>query len=139
MGYQQNIMIFLSIIIIGISISVGITTYTQKMTNINRQSIISDMNIFVGVAKAFYKTPNYMGGGNGTWDLDKMGLWFDYHYDTANNTISNDNGTYIFSAIGDVLTIVGTGTAVGNDGSENVQATLQLTGQSNEIVTTINN
>ena len=139
MGYQQNLMIFLGIIIISISIAVGITMYIQDMTKINRQSIISDMNIFAGLANTFYRTPANMGGGDGIWDVDKMGMWFGYNYNAANNIISNDNGTYVFSANGDILTIVGIGTAVGNDGSENVQATLQLTGQNSEIVTTINN
>ena len=139
MGYQQKLMIFLSIIIIGLSIAVGITTYIQDMTKINRQSIIFDMNIFAGLANTFYRTPANMGGGDGIWDVDKMGMWFGYNYNAANNIISNDNGTYVFSANGDILTIVGIGTAVGNDGSENVQATLQLTGQNSEIVTTINN
>ena len=72
-------------------------------------------------------------------DVDKVGLWFGFNYDAANNTVLNNNGTYIFSSSGDILTIVGTGTAVGNNGSTNVQATLHLTGQNCEIVTTINN
>lgn len=139
MGYQQILMLVLGVIIIGLSVAVGFTMFTQQMTNINRQSIISDMNIFAGVANAYYKTPSNYGGGDRTWDVDRMGIWFGYNYDAANNSISNNNGTYIFSAEGDVLTIMGTGTAIGNNGSENVQATLQLTGLNCEIVTTIIN
>ena len=139
MGYQQILMLVLGVIIIGLSVAVGFTMFTQQMTNINRQSIISDMNIFAGVANAYYKTPANYGGGDRTWDVDRMGIWFGYNYDAANNSISNENGIYIFSADGDVLTIMGTGTAIGNDGSENVQATLQLTGLNCEIVTTIIN
>lgn len=139
MGYQQILMLVLGVIIIGLSVVVGLTMFTQQMTNINRQSIISDMNIFAGVANAYYKSPANYGGGNRVWDVDKMGVWFGYNYDATNNSISNDNGTYIFSADGDVLTVVGTGTQIGNDGSENVQAILQLTGQNGEIVTTIIN
>lgn len=139
MGYQQILMLVLGVIIIGLSVTVGLTMFTQQMMSINRQSIISDMNIFAGTANAYYKTPANMGGGAATWDIDRMGMWFGYNYDAANNSISNGNGTYIFSADGDVLTIIGTGTEIGNDGSENVKATLQLTGHSCEIVTTINN
>ena len=139
MGYQQILMLILGVIIIGLSVVVGLTMFTQQMTNINRQSIISDMNIFAGVANAYYKSPANYGGGNRIWNVDAMGMWFGHNYDAANNSISNDNGTYIFSADGDVLTVVGTGTQVGNDGSENVQAILQLTGQNGEIVTTIIN
>ncbi|MDP8268400.1 MAG: hypothetical protein P9L97_06695 [Candidatus Tenebribacter davisii] len=139
MGYQQILMLVLGVIIIGLSVAVGLTMFTEQMTRINRQSILSDMNIFAGVANAYYKTPPNYGGGNREWDVDKMGIWFGYNYDAANNLISNDNGTYIFSSVGDVLIIVGTGTSIGNDGSDNVQATLQLTGVNCEIVTTINN
>jgi len=139
MGYQQILMLVLGVIIIGLSVVVGLIMFTQQMVNINRSSIISDMNIFAGVASAYYKTSANYGGGNRIWDVDKMGFWFGNNYDAANNSISNNNGTYIFSAEGDVLIIVGIGTQVGNDGSENVQATLQLTGQDGEIVTTINN
>ncbi len=139
MGYQQILMLVLGVIIIGLSVVVGLTMFTQQMTNINRQSIISDMNIFAGVANAYYNSPANYGGGNRIWNVDAMGLWFGHNSDAANNSISNDNGTYIFSADGDVLTVVGTGTQIGNDGSENVQAILQLTGQDGEIVTTIIN
>jgi len=139
MSYQQILMLILGVIIIGLSVVVGLTMFTQQMTNINRQSIISDMNIFAGVANAYYKSPANYGGGNRIWNVDAMGMWFGHNYYAANNLISNNNGTYIFSADGDVLTVVGTGTQIGNDGSENVQAILQLTGVNCEIVTTINN
>jgi len=139
MDYQQILMLILGVIIIGISVAVGLDMFTQEMTKNNRQSIISDMNIFAGVANAYYKSPPNMGGGNRIWDVDKMGLWFGFNYDAVNNTIVNHNGTYLFSADGDVLTIIGTGTSIGNDGSTNVEAILQLTGENCEITTTINN
>ncbi len=139
MGYQQILMLVLGIIIIGLSVTVGLDMFTQEMMRINRQSIISDMNIFAGTANAYYRTPSSMGGGDRTWDVDRMGMWFGYNYDAANNSISNSNGTYIFSSSDDVLTIIGIGTSIGNNGSENVKATLYLTGQNCEIVTAINN
>lgn len=48
-------------------------------------------------------------------------------------------GLIYFQQKGEILTIVEAGTSLGNNGSEHVQATLQLTGQNCEIVTTINN
>ena len=96
-------------------------------------------NIFAGVAFAYYKTPDGMGGGEHTWDVDELGMWFGFNYDAMNNTIINQNGIYYFSSFGDMLTIIGTGTSEGNDGSENVQATLLFNGETGEIVTSINN
>lgn len=139
MGYQQILMLVIGVIIVGLSTTVGLSMYTNEMTKMNRQSIISDMNIFAGVANAYYKAPANYGGGDREWDVDQMGMWFGYNYDAENNAITNENGVYVFSASGDVLTIIGTGTAIGNDGSENVRATLQLSGQNSEIVTVINN
>lgn len=139
MGYQQILMVVLAVIIVGIAVSVGLTMFNEQSRNINRQSIVSDMNIFAGVANAYYKTPASFGGGEGTWDVDKLGYWLGFNYDPATNTTSSNNGTYTFSSSGDVLTIEGIGTEIGNNGSTNVQATLTLIGEGCEIVTVINN
>lgn len=139
MGYQQILMVVLAVIIVGIAVAVGLTMFNEQSRNINRQSIVSDMNIFAGVANAYYKTPASFGGGAGTWDVDKLGVWFGFNYDLNTNTVTTANGTYTFSSSGDVLTIVGVGTEIGNNGSTNVRATLTLTGQGCEIVMVINN
>ena len=80
-----------------------------------------------------------MGGGDRTWDVDAMGPWFGYNYDATNNSISNDNGTFVFSSDGDVLTILATGTESGTNGSTNVEVILTLVGETSEITTTVNN
>jgi len=139
MGYQQMLMLVFSVIIIGVSITIGLDMFTNEMMKFNRKSIISDMNIFAGVANAYYITPVSMAGGNRTWDVDQLGFWFGYNYDADNNSISNNNGVYVFTSSDDVLIIEGIGNEIGNDGIEFVQATLQFTGQNCEIVTTINN
>ena len=139
MGVQQLLLLVLTVIIIGISISAGIIIFNQTLIRNNRLAIIDDMNIFVGAANTYYKTPLDMGGGNRTWDVDAMGPWFGYNYDAANNSISNDNGTFVFSSDGDVLTILATGTEPGTNGSTNVEVILTLIGETSEITTTINN
>lgn len=139
MGVQQLLLLVLTVIIIGISVSAGIIIFNQTLIRNNRLAIIDDMNIFVGAANTYYKTPLDMGGGNRTWDVDAMGPWFGYNYDAANNSISNDNGTFVFSSDGDVLTILATGTEPGTNGSTNVEVILTLIGETSEITTTINN
>jgi len=76
MGVQQLTLLVLTVIIIGISISVGIYIFNQALIRHNRLAIIDDMNIFVGVANTYYKTPIDMGGGNRIWDVDAMGPRF---------------------------------------------------------------
>jgi len=139
MGYQQMLMLVLSILIIGISTVIGIQMFNNEMMNFNRKAVISDMNIFAGVANAYYMTPVNMGGGNRTWDVDQLGFWFGYNYDANNNSISNDNGVYVFTSSEDVLTIEGIGKEIGNDGIEFVQVILRFTGYTAEIETTIGN
>ncbi len=139
MGYQQILMLVLCVILVGTSITVGLSMFENVMVDSNRNAVISDMNIFAGVAFAYYKTPDNMGGGEHTWDVDELGMWFGFNYDAMNNTILNNNGIYYFSSFGEMLTIIGTGTSEGNDGSENVKATLLFNGETGEIVTTINN
>ena len=139
MGYQQMLMLVLCVIIIGVSTTIGIEMFNNEMMKFNRKSVISEMNLFAGVANAYYMTPHSMGGGERSWNVDKMGLWLGFNYDDINNMVLTANGTYIFSSYGDELIIVGTGNEIGNDGIEYVQATLHFTGRNNDITTTINN
>ncbi len=139
MGVQQLMLIVLTVIIIGISISAGIIVFNQTLIRNNRLAIIDDMNIFAGVAMTYYKTPVDMGGGNRTWNVDDMGPWFGYNYDLVNNSFSNGNGTFVFSSDGDILTILATGTETGTNGSTNVEVVLKLKGETSAISTTVNN
>ena len=139
MGVQQLMLIVLTVIIIGISISAGIIVFNQTVIRQNRLAIIDDMNIFAGVANTYYKTPIDMGGGNRIWNVDDLGAWFGYNYDVANNCFSNFNGTFVFSSDEDVLTIIGSGTEIGTNGSTNVQVVLTLTGDTGEITLIVNN
>ena len=139
MGAQQLLLIVLTVIIIGISVAVGIGLFTQNMIRSNRFAVINDLGVFAAVAATYYKTPTDMGGGDGTWDADALGVWLGNNYDEANNSISTNNGTYVISVAGDELTIVGTGIEQGNDGSSNVRATLVFMGSTSEFVTTIEN
>ena len=139
MGYQQFLMLILALLIIGVAVSVGLDMFNQNSRNINRQSIISEMNIYAGVANAFYKAHVSLGGGGKAWDVDRLGYWLGFNYEPTTNTTSSNNGIYTFSSSGDILTIIGVGTEIGNNGSMNVQATMTIQGENCQIVTTINN
>ena len=139
MGYQQFLMLVLAVLIVGISVSVGLDMFNQNSRRINRQVLISEMNIYAGVANAFYKTPVSLGGGGRTWDVDRLGYWLGFNYNPTTNTTSSNNGIYTFSSSGDILTIIGVGTEIGNNGSMNVQATMTIQGANCQIVTIINN
>jgi hypothetical protein len=139
MGYQEFLMLILAVLIIGVAVSVGLDMFNQNSRNINRQAIISEMNIYASVANAFYKTPASLGGGGRTWDVDRLGYWLGFNYDPITNTTSSNNGSYTFSSSRDILIIIGVGTETGNNGSTNVQATMTIQGANCQIVTVINN
>ena len=139
MGYQQFLMLVLAVLIVGITVSVGLDMFNQNSRSINRQAIISEMNIYAGVANAFYKTPASLGGGGRSWDVDRLGYWLGFNYEPTTNTTSSNNGIYTFSSNGDALTIIGVGTETGNNNSTSVQATMTIQGVNCQIVTVINN
>lgn len=141
MGTQQILLIVLSVIIVGIAVAVGITMFNAQATNANRQAMIGDMNNFAASALAYYKTPATHGGGGNSWtsEVDNVGTWLGYDYDSSTNTLSTDNGSYALSVASDVLTITGTGNEIGNDGSNEVSATMTITGSTSAISTSISN
>jgi len=139
MGVQQLLLIVLTVIIIGIAIASGIGMFNQSLVRSNRHAVINDLGVFASVANTYYKTPSDMGGGNRTWNVDDLGTWLGSEYNTVENSISNDNGTFVISSDSDELTIIGYGKETGTNGSTNVQATLILIGVTGEFVTTIEN
>ena len=141
MGTQQILLIVLSVIIVGIAVAVGITMFNAQATNSNRQAVMSDMNNLASSCLAFYKTPTSHGGGGGAWDasnLDDIGNWLGYDWDGTKCTTGN--GTFTVSIQGaDAMRIVGVGTEIGNDGSANVQGTINIVGSTAIITATIDN
>ncbi len=142
MGTQQILLIVLSVIIVGIAVAVGITMFNAQATNSNRTAIMGDMNNLAASALAYYKTPTSHGGGGSSWgtEVDNIGQWLGYDYDTSTNACTTGNGEYTLSFDStDVLRITGLGTETGNDGSTNVAGYLTITGSTSTIAATISN
>ena len=140
MGTQQILLIVLSVIIVGIAVAVGITMFNAQATNSNRQAIVGDMNNQASSALAYYKTPLTHGGGAGFFgsaDGNDVGTWIGYDWDGT--ILTTGNGTFTLAVAGDILTITGTGTEIGSNGSTNVSALMTVTGATSAIVTTVTN
>lgn len=133
--------IVLSVIIVGIAMAVGISMFNAQATNSNRQAIVGDMNNLASTALGYYKTPTKYGGGGNAWssNVDNVGNWLGYGYITSTNTLTTKNGSFYLSINRDILTIVGTGIEIGNDGTSNVAATMTVNGVTRAVVTTIIN
>lgn len=105
MGNLQSLMIILAIVIVGVSIAVGIQFYAQENVKAARQVCFSELNEFTLMAKTWWNTPLEQGGGgkpttiSGSGgpalnNLDKLGIYIGYNYQTSNNTFSTLNASY---------------------------------------------
>ena len=113
MGQQQLLLIVLGVIVVGIAVVVGINLFNANATSANRDGVISDLNNLGAMAQQYYKKPTSMGGGGNTFTSWSIPTGLD----------STANGTYAPTVGAQSVTIVGTGTETGDDGTNPVQAT----------------
>jgi Tfp pilus assembly protein PilE len=112
MGQQQLLLIILGVIIVGIAVAVGITMFQDNAVNANRDAVSNDLINLAARAQQFYRRPVGLGGGGSAFtalgtDITKL-----------TNNPTNDNGTYaITSGAAQTITITGTGTSKGTNGS----------------------
>lgn len=117
MGQQQLLLIVLGVIIVGIAVVVGINLFNASAITANRDGVISDLNNLGTMAQQHYKKPTSMAGGGNTF----TGWTLPASLDTT------ANGTYAVTVSAQSVTIVGTGTETGDDGSTKVKATATIT------------
>ena len=127
MGQQQLLLIVLGVIVVGIAVVVGINLFNANATSANRDGVVSDLNNLGAMAQQFYKKPISMGGGGNTFTGWTIPTGLD----------STANGSYVPSVSATSVTVVGTGTEPGNDGTNPVQATATVTATS--ISVAVNN
>lgn len=127
MGQQQLLLIVLGVIVVGIAVVVGINLFNANATSANRDGVISDLNNIGAMAQQYYKKPSSMGGGG-----NKFTGWT-----IPTGLDSTANGTYSATVGAQSVTLVGTGTEIGTDGSAKVKATATVS--PNSISVTVNN
>jgi Tfp pilus assembly protein PilE len=135
MGQQQLLLIVLGIIIVGIAIAVGVTTFRSSAVDANRAQVISDLNNLAAKSQRYYRTPTSMGGGG--QDMNGFAI-------SALDT-GNANGSYsvtttapsgnafvagsvaAISASAQTIYIVGCGKEDGDDSTNKVKAYVTCT------------
>lgn len=104
MGTQQLLLIVLSVIIVGIAVTVGISIFGSDTQQANADAVVQDCIRIASGAQSYYRKPAILGGGGCSFSgltLAKCN-W---------NSEANANGMYSLSAItGDHFTITGNGT-----------------------------
>jgi len=129
MGQQQLLLIVLGVIIVGIAVVVGINVFTASSAQANRDGVVSDLTNLASLAQTYNRKPASLGGGGNSF----VGWTIPTALD------STGNGTYAASGhTADAVTIVGTGTEIGKNGTSVLVVTM-VVGKNGITSTTMTN
>ena len=128
MGQQQLLLIVLGVIIVGIAVVVGINLFTANSSQANRDAVISDLMNNASMAQQYYRKPKSLAGGGSTFT----------GWAVAPPLDTTANGIYTATVAAQTVTLVGTGTEKGNNGTSVVKVTM-VVGPNSVTSTTINN
>lgn len=120
MGQQQFLLIVLGIIIVGLSIAVGVSVAAGTSVQANRDAVLSDLQNLSSLARVFYLRPTVLRGGGYSFSNFIIPAELD----------TTGNGTYDItktSKNGDEIRIEGTGTTIGNNGTDPIRIRLKIT------------
>ena len=136
MGQQQLLLIVLGVIIVGIAVVVGINVFTASSMNSNRDAVIADLTTLAAMAQQHYRKPAAMGGGQNAFDATNGGTAWTVPaslQQTANMSAA------VGATVGaQTVTLIGTGTEDGTNGTSAVQVTM-VVGKNAITSTTIDN
>jgi len=107
MGQQQLLLIILGVIVVGITVAVGITMFSDSAVNANRDALSNDLVNLASRAQQYYRRPTSLGGGGNQFNnLTSIAQ--------LTNKPSNANGSYSLTGGTGTgpITIVGVGTEV---------------------------
>ena len=74
MGQQQLLLIVLSVIIVGIAITLGITLFSANAIEQKRNEVINECALLASEAQLYYRRPVTLGGGGKSfigWEIPK--------------------------------------------------------------------
>ncbi len=89
MGQQQILLIVLSVILVGVSISVGLVMFKSHALTANQDALTLDILAIANLAYQYRLRPSLLQGGNGSY------IGFDEQFrNNYSEFQSNKNGTY---------------------------------------------
>jgi hypothetical protein len=94
-GQQQLLLIILSVIVVGIAVTMGIMMFSDSAIDANRDAITNDLTALASRAHQYYRRPSAIGGGGNTFaglTADAVGIR------KLTNSPKNDNGVYSIAA-----------------------------------------
>jgi len=117
MGSQQQLLIIVGVLMVGLSIAIGITMFTDSASASNRDAIANDLAAHASRAQVYQKRPKCIGGGGGSFE--------GFHLGSGSTT--NSNGVFsVTSATGSAVTIQGVGHETGYDQTTPVKVAMTI-------------
>jgi hypothetical protein len=134
MGTQQLLIIVLGMVLISIAVVVGIFVFQDQSAATNRDELSNDLVHLAARAQKYYRTPSVIGGGSNSFGGMTMAQ--------LTSRPSNANGTYALSPEPvpggtSSVTLTGTGTETGNDGTTPVE--IEMTVWADSLFMVVNN
>ena len=101
---QQILLILLSVIIVGVAVSVGMQMFATQKAAAELQAVTADLVSYASQVLAWLATPTHMGGGDAdiaAADAATIGSWLGW----GGNTTTTDNAGYTISTVDGTCTI----------------------------------
>ena len=111
MGIQQILLLVLSVIIVGVSVSVAITMFNNQAYIANQQAVASELQNYGLQAIQYYKTPKSQGGAGEDSTVATIPIISTFlGFSGTGNSVTSDNGEFrVISITGSTLTFKGLG------------------------------
>jgi hypothetical protein len=117
MGSQQMLLIIVGVLMVGLSIAIGITLFSDSASASNRDAIASDLQRQASRAQIYQRRPKTLGGGGGSF----------VGFQISNGSMTNDNGTYsVSSTTTSSCVIQGIGHEIGYDRTTPVKVAMTV-------------
>jgi len=117
MGSQQQLLIIVGVLMVGLSIAIGITLFVDSASASNRDAIASDLENHAARARVFQKRPRYLGGGGGSF----------VGFQLSSGSVKNSNGVFsVHDANATSVIIEGIGHEIGYDRTSPVKVAMTV-------------
>lgn len=94
MGQQQLLLLVLGIVIVGLAVVVGISSFDENNVKSNADAIATDLLRMASDAQAWALKPEIAGGKAATQGIEDANLIFDLGYHAVNGHVVNANAWY---------------------------------------------
>ncbi len=137
MGQQQLLLIILGVIVVGIAVAVGITMFNDSAVSANRDAVTGDLLNLASRAQQYYRRPVALGGGGRSFvSLATGAPGIKLISKTTGASMVNGNGSYAITASAATqITLTGTGTETGINGTSKVLVTMDVWADSAKVNT----